>query len=68
MGMCIEINSLEEMCDLMCNNKLPDRYIQHNYVKCLRCGRVLKTPESRVIGYGATCYKKAMKESNSKLF
>ena len=25
MGMTIEIDSLEEMCDLMCNNKIPEK-------------------------------------------
>ena len=25
MGMEIEVNSLEEMCDLMCDNKIPEK-------------------------------------------
>ena len=29
---------------------------EHEY--CLRCGRKLKTPEARKIGYGPTCLKK----------
>jgi len=31
------------------------------YDKCLRCGRPLKTKESRVHGYGAVCLKKRQK-------
>lgn len=37
-----------------------------NYTKCLRCGRALKTPESRICGYGAICKDKVSK-SNGKL-
>ena len=25
---------------------------------CIRCGRKLRTPESRELGFGPTCYKK----------
>lgn len=30
MGMIIEVNTLEEMCDLMCDNKLPRRQLMKN--------------------------------------
>lgn len=30
MGIEIQINSLEEMCDLMCNNILPKRNVKEN--------------------------------------
>ena len=26
--------------------------------RCLRCGRKLKKPEHRLLGYGPNCYKK----------
>lgn len=26
--------------------------------KCLRCGRKLKNPQHRLLGYGPNCYKK----------
>ena len=29
---------------------------EYNY--CLRCGRKLKNPEARQLGYGSICYKK----------
>jgi len=28
------------------------------YEKCLRCGRKLKTEESKVLGYGKICWEK----------
>lgn len=33
---------------------------------CIRCGRKLKTEESRELGFGPTCYKKWQTESISK--
>lgn len=32
------------------------------YKYCLRCGRKLKTIESREIGYGKVCYEKTLKD------
>lgn len=37
-----------------------------NYGQCLRCGRKLKTEESRLLGMGKTCYKKYMTENTHK--
>ena len=34
---------------------------------CLRCGRKLKNPDARRLGYGAVCYKK-MQTSGKRLF
>ena len=34
------------------NKKKPDSCV------CRRCGRKLRTPESIVLGFGLTCYKK----------
>ena len=36
------------------------------YKYCLRCGRRLKNPQARLIGYGATCEKKAKQEGRLK--
>jgi predicted nucleic acid-binding Zn-ribbon protein len=39
--------------------------------KCLRCGRPLKDPNSQILGFGPSCYKKHFAESqppNKKLF
>lgn len=62
----VEINNLEEMCDLMCDNSLPVK--QYKY--CLRCGRKLKSTQARELGYGQVCYKKIKNESklHRKLF
>lgn len=38
----------------------------HEY--CLRCGRKLKKPEARELGYGKTCYRKLMVSASNKLF
>lgn len=41
-------------------------YKEHEY--CLLCGRRLKKPEARSIGYGATCLKKHATKSAKSLF
>lgn len=48
----VVVNNLEQMCDLMCGK--PED--EHEY--CLRCGRKLKSPEARMLGYGTVCFKK----------
>ena len=64
MGMEIQINNLEEMCNLMCDNMLPRREIK----RCLRCGKPLKTEDSIARGYGKTCEKKMQSEKFLQLF
>ena len=39
---------------------------EHEY--CLRCGRKLKKPEARKIGYGTICEKKMRVERQKRLF
>lgn len=48
----------KEWCDN--NNKL--------YDKCLRCGRKLKTEETRKRGYGDICWKKVNENKKVRLF
>lgn len=36
------------------------------YEKCLRCGRKLKTEDSKELGFGKTCWKKYNSEDNFK--
>lgn len=38
MGMEIQVNSLEEMCDLMCDNKLPNRKKEKENYWCFTFG------------------------------
>lgn len=38
------------------------------YTHCLRCGRRLKTQESKMIGYGAVCLKKRENPHKHRLF
>lgn len=38
MGAEIKVNSLEEMCDLMCNNQLPKRSKPRYYIFTFGCG------------------------------
>ena len=38
------------------------------YDRCLRCGRKLKSPENRKIGYGPICLKKSQNKRTKKLF
>ncbi len=35
---------------------------------CLRCGRRLRNPDARMLGYGAVCYRKARTEKSRRLF
>lgn len=65
MGMEIKVNTMEELCDLMCDNKVPK---QKEYEYCLRCGRKLKSPETRAKGYGVICEKKLKNPCKIRLF
>lgn len=38
------------------------------YEFCLRCGRRLKNPEFRAIGYGKICFEKSKNRVKSRLF
>ena len=40
---------------------------QKEHEICLRCGRKLKNPDARKLGYGAVCFKK-MRSSGKRLF
>lgn len=40
---------------------------QKEHEICLRCGRKLKNPNARKLGYGAVCFKK-MQTSGKRLF
>lgn len=33
--------------------------------RCLRCGRKLRSDQSKLLGYGPSCYKKSQKEKSS---
>ena len=39
---------------------------QKEYEYCLRCGRKLKSQESRIVGYGAVCLKKSRENAHNK--
>jgi hypothetical protein len=36
------------------------------HLTCIRCGRDLKTRQSQKLGFGKTCYKKAVVEAINK--
>lgn len=38
------------------------------YQFCLRCGRKLKNPKARVLGYGVVCERKIKTDNKKKLF
>lgn len=40
---------------------------QKEHEICLRCGRKLRNPDARKLGYGAVCFKK-MQTGGKKLF
>lgn len=39
---------------------------QHEHIRCLRCGRRLKNPEQRKLGYGPSCYEKVQQTQLKK--
>lgn len=39
-----------------------------NYIYCRRCGRKLKSENSKLLGIGSSCYKKEVGEKQLKLF
>ncbi len=41
-------------------------YMYNEYENCLRCGRKLKTPESKILGFGKVCYEKYNSEAKYK--
>ena len=65
MGMTFEVDNLEDMCAMVCDNIIP----QHKeYDRCLRCGRKLKKSEYRLRGYGKICWEKIIVKNSKKLF
>ena len=64
MGLTIQVNNSNELCDLMCNNIIP----QKEYARCLRCGRKLKSEENRQRGYGKICFEKLQVNQTNRLF
>ena len=42
--------------------KIVKKYEYLKIERCQRCGRRLKTEESKTIGFGPSCYKKHIKE------
>lgn len=39
---------------------------KQEYLHCLRCGRKLKTEESKLLGFGKTCWEKYNHENKYK--
>ena len=39
-----------------------------NNGRCIRCGRKLKNPTARLLGYGPVCYAKLQQEKLNRLF
>lgn len=60
----IQINNNQEMCSLLCDNQLP----QQQFKYCKRCGRELKNDQSKMLGYGPTCFKKKKRNTKGFLF
>ncbi len=65
MGIEIEIDNLEDMCNLMCDNIVPVK----EYKYCKRCNRKLRSDKAKMLGYGPVCYEKMKHGTNRrKLF
>ena len=59
----VVVDTLEQMCDLMCGDAEQDN---EEHDRCLRCGRKLKNPDARLLGYGTICYNKIRTDSTKK--
>lgn len=57
---CVKSTPLEEVADQVSPTK--------NNERCLRCGRKLKNPTAKMLGYGPVCYAKIQSENQHKLF
>lgn len=42
--------------------------MQKDHEFCLRCGRKLRNPDARQVGYGAVCLRKMKVERSRQLF
>lgn len=63
----VHIHAIERQVEMMENitGILKPETVRKSNI-CRRCGRKLKNPESIELGFGNTCYKKFMAESNHK--
>lgn len=52
--------------DLAFNISLEEKDGHH--LRCLRCGKKLKSPEAQERGYGKTCWKKHQTDTQTLLF
>lgn len=53
----------------MSKTKMLRRVSNKEYERCLRCGRMLRTPATREIGMGPVCYRRYLAErEHKKLF
>ena len=46
--------------------KIKKEYRYESEERCIKCGRRLKTPQSKILGYGPSCYKKLLSERNKE--
>ena len=46
--------------------KIRKEYKYESEERCIKCGRRLKTPQSKVLGYGQLCYKRLMQERSKE--
>lgn len=42
--------------------KIVKKYEYEKTERCIKCNRLLKTEESKALGYGPSCYKKILLE------
>ena len=67
MGVTVEVSSLEEMCDMMCNNKLPEEKEEEMMKNpCENCKRKPSCPRPcyTLRDYNRALYKKGRNKTN----
>ena len=63
-----ELEQLEEPTMTGTHQNPQDGESPIEYNRCRRCGRVLKDPESRQVGYGKVCLEKIQRDQSNRLF
>ena len=67
MGVTVGVNSLDEMCDMMCNNKLPEEKEEEMMKNpCKNCNRRPNCPKVcfPLRDYNRALYKKGRNKTN----
>ena len=60
--------AINGICEVETHKMVKAQIPVNEHLRCIRCGRVLKSPDSKERGYGDICWEKHLKDAQSKLF